>query len=131
MKSRGVIGGKKVQRPLLGIMLEDDGRFSTEMFALLDSGADYCLFPYQFLEELGIEKVGLGVDFSLGMAEGHPIYFATVTLHIMGMEVSGEIEAGFTEYLDGKGMALLGHNGFFDRYRVMFDRPNCSFEILP
>jgi hypothetical protein len=75
--------GQKSSATALGIMLEDDGRFSTEMFALLDSGADYCLFPYQFLEELGIEKVGLGVDSSLGMAEGHPIYFATVTLHIM------------------------------------------------
>jgi hypothetical protein len=65
------------------------------------------------------------------MAEGHTIYFATVTLHVMGMEESGEIEAGLTEYLDGKGMAVLGHNGFFDRYKVMFNRPNFSSEILP
>jgi hypothetical protein len=130
-ENSGCHSGQKVHRPLLGIMLENGGKFSIEMFALLDSGADYCLFPYQFLEELGIEKAGLGVDFPLGMAEGHTIYFATVTLHVMGMEESGEIEAGFTEYLDGKGMAVLGHNGFFDRYKVMFNRPNFSFEILP
>jgi hypothetical protein len=130
LESAGCHSGKDVFRPVVYVILEHIGAFSTAVESLIDTGADYCLFPLDFLGELGIEKDGLGIDYSLGLAEGHPIYFASVTLHIMNLE-SRKILAGFTEYLNGKGAAFLGNLGFFDQYRVTFDRANLSFKVTP
>jgi hypothetical protein len=66
-------------------MLENDGKFSDPLLCVVDSGGDWCLFPLDFLEPLGIDKNGLSIDYPHGLGEGCEAYFATVTLHAMNL----------------------------------------------
>jgi hypothetical protein len=129
IESEGCHSGQEIFRPILGIALENDGKFSDPLPCLIDSGGDWCLFPLDFLEPLGMEKIGLGIDYPQGLGEGCEAYFGTVTIHAMNLGF-WEASVGFSAKLNGKGFGVLGQNGFFDQCKVLFDRPNFSFEIL-
>jgi len=122
--------GQPVFRPFLGTMLERDGRFSTKIWSLVDSGGDYCMFPLTFLDELGIDRSTLKTSRPFGMGEGFPAYFATVTVHVMGLD-SFEEEVAFCERVRAEDFAILGNRGFFDRFRIAFDHRNRIFSVNP
>lgn len=92
--------------------------------ALVDSGADSCLFP-------GMLGVGLGIEVhkcpkqSITGLGGRVVEarFHKVKLQVGNVEC--DIYAGFT--FDTIGISgLLGQRGFFDNFRVTFDRAeNC------
>jgi hypothetical protein len=121
--------GKEVFRPVINVILENDGHFSGMIPCLVDSGADWCMFPLEMLEQLGIDHNDLGFDYSHGFAAENPIYFTTVRLHNMELGF-WDIEAGFTAFLNGESFGMVGHTGFFDRCKVLFDRPRLNFEII-
>lgn len=122
--------GQQVFRPLLGTMLENDGKFSCETWSLVDSGGDYCMFPLAFLDELGIDKSTLKSWHPLGLGEGEPAYFATVTVHVMGLG-SFEAEVAFSERIKVSEFSILGNIGFFDQFKVAFDHRNRVFSVNP
>lgn len=92
--------------------------------ALVDSGADSCIFPGMLGVRLGIgvhncpkqSITGLGAK----VIEAH---FHQVKLKVGNVEC--DVYAGFT--FDTIGISgLLGQRGFFDNFRVTFDRvENC------
>ena len=87
--------------------------------ALVDSGADRCLFHASIGEALGIEvQKGIEVPFGgvIGGSIGR-IYYHNVRLSVAGELI--EITAGFSYELSFQ--ALLGRNGFFDNFFVTFD----------
>ena len=56
-------------------------------------------------------------------------YIHKIKMHILGLSGSIEIEAGFTE---SPGVsAILGQEGFFDAYRIKFERDRGIIEITP
>jgi hypothetical protein len=36
---------------------------------------------------------------------------------------------GDSEFQDGQEIGVLGHIGFFDRFKVLFDQPNLYFDV--
>ena len=92
--------------------------------ALVDSGADNCIFP-------GFLGVALGVEVHEGPKQlisglGARVIearFHYVQLKVRNVEI--EVYAGFTFDTIGT-TGLLGQRGFFDNFKVVFDRvDNC------
>lgn len=119
-----------VRRPILHAVLQNGDEYTNIIHCLVDSGADWCMFGIEKLAELGLEKRDLKFDYSLAFAAGQPIYFATVTMHVHELG-SWKVHAGFSEALNNQQVGMLGHIGFFDRFKVSFDHRNGSFTVDP
>lgn len=101
------------------------------MLALVDSGADYCLFHSSVADELGIDlKRGWVKDFA-GIAAGQIVqaYMHTIQLEVQGCDKRFEIEAGFADS-DAIG-GLLGGIGFFDNFKITLEKYKGRFQIEP
>ena len=101
---------------------------SVNVHALLDSGADKCLFNNQFGEEIGLDLEKGGEETFSGIEGGQiKAYLHKVHLQIIGDSNKISIVAGFT---DAPGVnAILGQEGFFDAFRVKFERDCDTVEI--
>ena len=117
-----------VKKPLLQVSLLNGGR-RTNVVCLVDSGAEDCIFHSSIASLLGIDlKSGTLKSFT-GIAKGHPIdgYLHTVELQVYGMTERVSIDAYFTE---AEGVsALLGQSGFFENFKVTFERYKGQFEV--
>jgi len=120
---------KWVSRPIIPIILFEP-KGSINIYALIDSGADKCLFNSEIGKEIGLEiekgkkEIFSGIEGGKLTAFLHP-----VELQIMGMEMRIEIEAGF---VDSPGVsAILGQEGFFDAFKIKFERSRNVIEIIP
>jgi len=90
---------------------------SKRVEAIIDSGASRCVFQASLGRAIGLEiEKGKLVEV-LGIAGPEKIYLHNVTLHAPGGPL--EIIAGFSEKLPV--LALLGMDGFFDNYKIIFD----------
>jgi hypothetical protein len=108
------------RRPYIPIRILHGNNFQ-DLICLVDSGADLCLFPAKIGEILGIE-VESGRKERIGGIAETPIvaYVHSVRLIVRGL--SGvDVEAGFTESR-GIRTGILGQRGFFDKYRITFQR---------
>jgi len=101
-----------------------------EGYALIDSGADRSLFNIQIAQDLGLnfdeeqfENFG-GIEGGVLKARLHKI-----KVQIIGMSEEVEITAGF---INSSGVvAILGQDGFFDAFRIKFERDHGIVEITP
>ena len=107
--------------PVIPVSLIYQGKRRT-VGALIDSGADLCLFHASIGRSLGIdvENGRLELFKSLG-PDTIPCYVHTVSLGLKG-ESNVDIEVGFmmSDFLADGG--LLGQKGFFDHFQVRFRR---------
>ena len=97
--------------------------------ALLDSGADSCVFDASIGKAIGaVPKGSLPTTFR-GIGNGHLQGWAhAVRIEILGAQDQIEVMAGFTE---GLGIsAILGQEGFFDHYKITFERQKNRFELI-
>ena len=120
---------KWASRPMIQIMLFGPSG-SITVWALIDSGADKCLFHSALGKEIGlvIEK-GEKEDFSGIEGEKITAYLHQIQLQVVGIDEKAEIAAGFT---DAKGVfAILGQEGFFDAFRIKFEKNHNAIEINP
>jgi len=120
---------KWTARPYIRIRLSG-ARVSREVYALIDSGADRSLFNIQMAEILGLnldkapEEIFSGIEGGSLKAKLHQ-----VRVQIVGMSEEIEILAGF---IDSSGVvAILGQDGFFDAFRVKFEKDHGIVEITP
>jgi hypothetical protein len=107
-------GVDRVIRPALNIKLKYDGR--EESFkALVDSGADFCVFPLALAGPLGLRredaKLVPGIS-GYGSQNGSPLLFWIVTLEI-STDLSITTLIGFSEAQDRLDFGILGQRGFF------------------
>jgi hypothetical protein len=114
--------------PVIPVLLRS-GSQSITVLALIDSGADMCLFHASIGRVLGIE-VRKGQEESIRSlsAQPMPAYIHTVQLVLKG-EPAIDIEVGFIEadfLADG---GLLGQSGFFDEFDIRFQRWLDSIDI--
>ena len=117
-------------KPMIQIRLSR-GSKGMNLLALIDSGADACLFHKSLADALEIDyKQGRSRDFSgiSGRQAKVTAYFHEVHLTVLGLS-SIDLEVGFTES-DGVG-ALLGQSGFFDGFDVTFQRHKGVIDIKP
>jgi len=115
-------------RPILRVRLSFGDR-NQALLALIDSGADVTLFHISLARLLGIKQFAregkvIGIS-----GEQMPIYYQWVKLDLDGVAEPVEIEAGF---VDSPGVgALLGQTGFFEHFRICFDRSREELDITP
>jgi hypothetical protein len=120
-------GKPSARRPYIPIRILHGNKFQ-DLMCLVDSGADLCLFPAKIGELLAIDIESGRTEQIGGIAEAPIVaYIHTVRLIVRGL--SGvDVEAGFTE---SKGIraGILGQIGFFDKYKITFERSRNWIDI--
>lgn len=120
---------KWVKRPIIQIEVFGP-RDSKTFVALVDSGADNCLFNAEVADVLGIDLSDAkrrNLTGITGTMEGY--YLDEIKIKVDGMDKPVEIPVCFIKS-PTVGL-LLGQEGFFDRYRIKFEKDHDTFEIIP
>ena len=119
------------RRPAITVELFGPEKSILIQNALIDSGADYCVFNLEFAKYIGIdlEKAGAGNSVGIGGLEKIKTYFVEIELKIKEFDDRIKIKAGFID--SPSVIALLGQDGFFDNYKINFERNENFFEINP
>ena len=114
--------------PMIPVILSA-GKKPIQIDALVDSGADSCIFP-------GMLGVALGIDVHKGPIQrisglgGRIIEARFHNIQLKLGKIDCKIYAGFS--FDTIGITgLLGQRGFFENFRVTFDRQNRCVIIHP
>lgn len=112
--------------PLLQVFIRH-GINMRPVLALVDSGSSDCVFSASFGEVLGIDvQAGRPHQFhgfDLNAVRG---FVHKVQLQVTGFDHWIEIDAVFIE---SEVLPILGQQGFFESYQVVFERFKRQFEI--
>lgn len=116
-------------RPIIPVRLIYENN-SINVAALIDSGADFCLFNAEIGRRLGIPiEQGRPLEF-FGIAKlPIKVYLHPIKLQVIGMDSPIEISIAFTQS-EGVG-AILGQEGFFNAYKIKFEKSHNVIEIKP
>lgn len=115
-------------RPIVSVILTHQG--STSIVALVDSGADRSLFDVEIGRDIGLDVESGEVEYFGGIGGSRVEAFVhRLRLQVVGIEKTVEIPIGFTENLGVSG--ILGQEGFFDAFRIKFEKDHDTFEITP
>lgn len=98
--------------------------------ALIDSGADYCIFHWEVAEYLGLPS-GKGEKIKLAGISGERM---EVTLHKVEIAIESEkyeAKIGFSRELAPFAYGVLGQKGFFEFFIVKFVYQKEEIEITP
>ena len=124
----------RIRRPLLRLQLQYRQKcISTR--AIVDSGADSCLFPASIAEQLGVIIPNQNASVFSGTADTPQIaYYETVKATIWNSDAAVQpiefnLYAGFCDTLEHVGLGLLGQSGFFSRFTVSLDHSGNFFEV--
>ncbi len=107
-----------VSRPVAPLMLKKNGK-SLSVLALVDSGADICIFPASFAAALTISIPNRNPYRFSGTADAPQIaYFEWIEATILNIEQPQQnfrfdLHAGFCDTLEHVGLGLPGQEGFF------------------
>lgn len=120
---------KWISRPLIPIQIQGP-KGKWEGYALIDSGADRSLFHFEIGKIIGLDISNGEIEYFGGIGGARiPAYLHLIKIQILGLSETISITAGFT---DSPGVAaILGQEGFFDAYRVKFERNRGIIEITP
>lgn len=100
------------------------------VYALIDSGAELCVFNSSIAKTLKIE-VTKGQALSLSGLVGGSVagYLHQLNLSTQGLPAV-DLLVAFTETGD-PGMPILGQRGYFDNFQIRFQRYKDLIEIFP
>jgi len=121
--------GRVAARPILPLLLTY-GRSRVFSYAIVDSGADQCMFPLSLATALDLDPFrGPSAQIGGVGSSNVPAYFWDLVVELPGI-TTFPLRAGFTEGLNQWGLGLLGQDGFFNRFRVNFRlNREADFEI--
>lgn len=106
-------------RPVIPITLIS-GSSSIKYLALIDSGADLCVFHAEIGEQIGIDiESGKKQEFNGIAGEKMPAFFHHIEIEVGGYRLP--CYAGFCRELTKMPYGILGQQGFFDAFYVTFD----------
>jgi len=115
-------------RPVIELTLKDKKNAEIRYLALVDSGADYCLFHGFLGEQIGLNvKKGKALNFYGTSGRSQIAYFHEITFTIQGKEITTTV--GFSYGIESLSVGLLGQNGFFDKFTIRFDLKNKLIEL--
>ena len=103
-----------------------------EIFALVDSGADYCIFDGSVARFLEINVVSGQIRRTGGLSGSSNVYyFDNIRINIGGHHA--KVIAGFVPGLlaDGSLSGILGRQGFFEHFKVCIDEKRKEIELKP
>ncbi|MFH0803521.1 MAG: hypothetical protein V1877_00145 [Candidatus Tagabacteria bacterium] len=112
--------GSSILKPIIPVKITI-GKKELNYTALIDSGADFCIFDAEIGEYLGIDiRSGRSEEFG-GIQErgGAKAFLHNVVLNIGGWEYKTIV--GFSYDIARHGFGILGQKGFFDIFVVKFD----------
>lgn len=114
------VDSSKLSRPIIPVSLKSDIRH-LEVYSLIDSGADFCMFDGELSYILDIdlaklEKITLtGIN---GIAEGYIAHLQVGVDHIYH-----PMPVIFSFDFSPRGFSgIVGQVGFFDAFEITFDR---------
>jgi hypothetical protein len=120
-----------IERPIIPIIVRNPAtQQSVRYLALVDSGADECIFAGEIGELIGLDVSGGRKQTVSGVVAGQtrPYYVHEVEIEVGGWSRPAAI--GFMPDLAPNGHGLLGQTGFFDLFSfVKFERPNGIIEL--
>lgn len=122
--------GTSLSKPIIPIKISV-GEIEIKYAALIDSGADFCIFDAEIGEYLGLDiKNGRREEFG-GIQErgGATAFLHNIVLNIGGTEYKTTI--GFSYDIARHGFGILGQKGFFDIFIVKFDLLKEEIELKP
>ena len=128
LPERSAFFGDSILKPIIPIGISVGDR-SLRYAALIDSGADFCIFDAAIGEELGLDvRLGLRVNFG-GIQErgGADAFLHVVTIKVGGWDYA--TKAGFSYDIAKHGFGILGQKGFFDIFVVKFDLKKEEIEL--
>ncbi|MBE2219679.1 MAG: retroviral-like aspartic protease [Ignavibacteria bacterium] len=114
--------------PLINVTISFGGRSITSR-ALIDSGADINLINAQFAKPLGFDyKTGVRTSLKGIVNQSIDVYKHVLELEIPRLTVKKvSMEFGF---IDSSTVGiLLGQKGFFDNFKITFEKYNNYFRI--
>lgn len=120
LPQRSEFFGLSILKPIIPIKISA-GREELRYAALIDSGADFCIFDAEIGEYLGLNiKSGKREEFG-GIQEirGAETFLHNITINIGGWNYKTVV--GFSYDIAKHGLAILGQKGFFDIFVVKFD----------
>lgn len=118
-----------VIRPIIPVTLCYKQNSLVTYEALVDSGADMCVFPAQVGELLGIDiKSGIVGPLSGVIGKSGKIYYHDIVVEIGGN--STQVHAGFS-YSEKIQCGFLGQKGIFNIYIVQFQYRKEVVELRP
>jgi len=122
--------GKNIWKPVIPVVLRN-GNQEIEYNVLLDSGADMCLGHAEVGKAIGI-AVTSGAKYEFGGITGPGIAYK----HYLEIEIGGykipDIEFSFSADLPlNYSFGVLGHKGFFEHFRVIFETSKKLVELKP
>ena len=122
---------ENLYRPIIDVRLQYKGQEADFVFpCLVDSGADFCVFPAQFGEQMGINiKAGKAFDTS-GIGGKASLHFHKIGVGLIFPTLVKYFQclAGFTYQREGTG--VLGRKGFFELFDcVTFREKQSMFEL--
>jgi hypothetical protein len=116
-------------RPLVAATVTSSAGESIRFLALVDSGADACLFPLTVATLLKMDVLRLPKAMTGGVgSQSNVTYYDTVSIDL-GNGIAFDAYVGFTEGMNSVGMALLGQDGFFEKFNVEFLHKQRIFTI--
>lgn len=116
-------------RPVLFVTITASNRQSVRFSALLDSGADSCVFPLSLALLLKLDVLSLPKALTSGVgSEANTTYYDHVTIDL-GNGLIFKAHAGFTSGMDAIGLGLLGQQGFFEVHHVEFRQSEGIFTV--
>lgn len=119
---------KWISRPYVPLKIIGQ-KGSWEGYGLIDSGADRSLFNMEIAEEIGFDLDECQLENFSGIEGGKlEAKITKIRLQIAGFEEI-KIVAGFVN--SSAVGVILGQEGFFDEYRIKFERDNGTFEVIP
>ena len=120
-----------IERPILPVTVWNPvSAQSARYLALVDSGADVCIFAAEIGELIGLDVLGGRERRVSGVVAGEtrPYYIHEVEIQVGALRRRSAI--GFMPDLAPNGHGLLGQTGFFDLFSfVKFERRNGVIEL--
>lgn len=117
----------KISRPILPFILKYKEKLIFYS-ALIDSGADYCIFSIELAQVLGIELSKSKISFMGIGKEKVQGFWGEVEVRIGG--VSYKTKVIFAE-ISEFGHGIFGHTGFFDQFDITLSYQKQTIEIEP
>ena len=115
-------------RPYVIVRLTHETKHK-DVIALVDSGADLCLFHSDIGKLIGIAiESGSELAFQGVSGSKASAYLHRVSLTVRGMN-SVSLDVGFTDSM-AVGTGVLGQQGFFEQVQINFRLNEQLFEIL-
>jgi len=120
---------RRFHRPYVIVRLAHGGNHK-DIIALVDSGADVCLFHSDIGKLLDID-VESGSELAFHGVSGAKAsaYLHRITLTVRDMK-SISLDVGFTDSM-AVGTGLLGQQGFFEQFHINFQMSEKVFSLTP